>query len=83
MKVGSVTTNLSGDLRRHDLRLSGDQGLANFARFFETLLFRNRIVGCYRDSLAALRGNIDTFLTLNVYIFIFLIAISDFFLPLS
>ena len=65
MKVGSVTTNLSGDLCRHDLRLSGDQGLTNFARFFKTLFFRNRIVGCYGDSLTALRGNIDTFLTLK------------------
>ena len=65
MKVGSVITNLSGDLCCHYFRFSGDKGLTNFPRFFKTLLFRNRIVGCYGDSLAALRGNIDTFLTLK------------------
>ena len=64
MKVGSVITDLSWDLRCHNLRISGDQGLTNFPRFFKTLLFRNRIVGCYWDRLTALGGNIDTFLSL-------------------
>ena len=69
MKVGSVITNLSGDLGRHNFRFSGDQGLTNFPRFFKTLLFRNRIVGCYWDRLTALGGNIDTFLPLEFFIF--------------
>ena len=70
MKVGSVITNLSGDLCRHDFRFSGDQGLTNFPRFFKTLLFRNRIVGCYWDRLTALGGNIDTFLSLEFIYFL-------------
>ena len=66
MKVGSVIANLSGDLCCHNLRFSGDQGLTNFPRFFKTLLFRNRIVGCHGDRLTALGRNIDTFLTLEL-----------------
>ena len=69
MKVGRVITNLSGDLCCHNLRFSGDQGLTNFPRFFITLLFRNRIVGCYRNRLTALSGNIDTLLSLEFLYF--------------
>ena len=65
MKLGPVTTNLSGDLGRHNFRFSGDQGLANFPRFFKTLLFRNRIVCCNWDRLTALGRNINAFLALK------------------
>ena len=65
MKVGSVTTDLSGDLCCHYFRFSGDQGLTNFPRFFKTLLFRNRIVCCNWDRLTALGRNINAFLTLK------------------
>ena len=75
MKVGSVIANLSRDLGCHNLRFSGDQGLTNFPRFFKTLLFRNRIVGCYRNRLTALSGNIDTLLSLEFLYFCYLIAI--------
>ena len=72
MKVGSVTTDLSGDLCCHYFRFSGDQGLTNFPRFFKTLLFRNRIVGGYWDCLTALGRNIDTFLSLK-FIYLYLL----------
>ena len=66
MKLGPMITDLSGDLCRHNFRFSGDQGLTNFPRFFKTLFFRNRIVGCDWDRFTALGGNIDTFLTLEL-----------------
>ena len=66
MNFASVTANLFWNLCCDNFGLSGDKGLANFARLFETLLLRDRIVCCHWNSLTALGWNVDTLLSLNL-----------------
>ena len=64
MNIGTMFTDLLRNLGCDNFRLSGYECLANFARFLETLLFRNGIVGCDWNCLAGLSGDVNTLLSL-------------------